>query len=119
MFKFVLQNPGSNQASISTATVGECGEDILLTVVHDRTCRVGYAYIPCLLLELTHSALLDSFIGIDEASRHFNDDFIDWRPVLLLKEELRAAGFVQNGYNSDTIYLTVCRSSLFHRNKDQ
>ncbi len=86
---------------------------MLLTVIHDSARLVSYAYVACFFLEFTHSTLLDCLVRIDEAGWHLDDHLVDRGSVLLLKEELRAAGLVQDGHNSDAIDLTICGPSLF------
>lgn len=66
-----------------------------------------------LLFELSHSTLLYSLTSIDKARRDLDDDAINRGPILLLQQQLRPRGLVQNGADPYAVNRAVGRAGLW------
>jgi hypothetical protein len=108
-----LHIPGSeNEESIRSRTKREHLNHFRLTIKHHRTGLLRHTHITGFLLELTHSTLLHSLTGIDKARRDLNDNPIDWGPILLLQQQFRPRGLVENRADPYTINRAVGRAGL-------
>jgi hypothetical protein len=56
--------------------------------------------------------LLGSFTCVNKTGGYFNDDLVDRGPVLLLQEQLRPRGFIEDGNNAYAIDFAIGRAGL-------
>lgn len=89
------------------------------TVVHNRARLLRYTDIPGLFSEFAYGALLGSFTGIDKASRNFDNNHVNWRPILLLKKQFWPTRHVQDSNDPHTVDLSRSRTSLVERRQSR
>ena len=82
------------------------------TVIHHRTRLLRHTHIPRLLLELTNSTLIRALTSINQARRDLNNNHVDRRPILFLKQQLRPLRLIEDRQDTHAINGAIGRTSL-------